>query len=216
MIPLKITATVPGPVSLPNHRPMLDALLMAAVAVRDGLPPPSLEMCQIGIPVLQEQARGIYLCTEAQYVAEEYDRHWINRRFPIEEAQALGEVGFTRVLLGQGPTKSFRIPLEVCYLRDAQATWWCLGEDAPIRELLTVVTHLGKKRSVGKGEITSWSVEQCDTWPGFPVLRDGAPLRALPLDWPGVVAADRGMRVLAPPYWERWRESECLVPMVAE
>lgn len=209
MRPLCITATVPGPISLPQRPIALDALIMAAVAIRDGMVPVD-GVEPIAIPVRHEG--GIYLATTGEYEAEEHDRHWINRRFPLSEAQALGESKLRRINVSAGPTKSFRIPLEVCYLRDSRMRWWCVGDRDLICALLAIVTHLGKKRGVGKGEVTAWSVDECEPWEGFPLLRDGRPLRPLPLTWPGVRDADRGYRVLTPPYWQRWREEECLVP----
>lgn len=205
---LRVVAEVPGAVCMPAHPVQLDALLMAAVALRDQLPPPEVEVIDIPIPV--ERERGIYLCTQAIYEIEEYDRHWINRRFPIEEAQSIGAPSVKRVQLTAGPTKSYRIPVEVGYLKDARAEWYCVGDADAIRALLTFATHLGKKRSVGKGEIASWTVEECEAWNGFPLMKDGRPLRPLPLDWPGVTDAERAFRVLTPPYWQRWREEECL------
>jgi len=207
--PLHVVACVPGAVSMPVHGLALDALLMAAVAVRDGLPPAEIEQHMIAIPVAQE--RGIYLATTAQYEWEERDRRWINRRFPVAEAQTMAEPKFRRIQLSAGPTKSYRLPLEVGYLRDGCMDWWCLGEKRGVHELLSIITHLGKKRAVGNGEVREWSVEDCEPWPGFPVVRDGRPLRPLPLNWPGIEDADREMRVLTPPYWQRWREEEALV-----
>jgi CRISPR type IV-associated protein Csf3 len=94
--------------------------------------------------------------------------------------------------------------------------WYCIGEPVATEGLLALVSHVGKKRSVGDGAVERWEVVRCEPWVGFPVVRDGYPLRALPIDWPGVTDADRAMRVLTPPYWERWREVECVVPTVAE
>ena len=91
-------------------------------------------------------------------------------------------------------------------------TWFALGDRNGVEALLTWVHYLGKKRSVGLGKVLAWHVVDVEPWPGFPVLRDGAPLRALPLDWPGLGEHRRDFRVLAPPYWERWREEECAVP----
>lgn len=216
MKPLHVVATVPGPIAMPYHPVALDSLLMAAAALRDNIPPVDWldAPTEIAIPVAQE--RGIYLATTAVYRVAESDRHWLNRRFPIEEAQAMGNDRLKRVMLSTGPTKSYRLPLEVVYLVDAKIEWWCVGDREAIAELLCLVACLGKKRSTGKGEVAAWTVEECEEWPGFPVVRDGEPLRALPLDWPGVSAdAERGYRVLAPPYFQRWREEEAYVPTVA-
>jgi hypothetical protein len=40
---------------------------------------------------------------------------------------------------------------------------------------------------------------------------EGRPLRALPLDWPGLGEHRVEYSVLEPPYWERWREEPCAV-----
>lgn len=218
MRPLHVLATVPGPVSIPHHPIALDALLMAAAAMRDGLPPVDWqdEPTEIAIPV--ECVRGIYQATTARYQVEAADRAWVNRRFPIEEAQAMADPKFKRVLLSTGPTKSYRLPLEVVYLKDSVIEWWCTGDLEGVRDLLALVMCLGKKRSVGKGEIAEWRVEECEPWgDGFPVLRAGEPMRPLPLDWPGMNAdAERGYRVLRAPYFQRWREEECAVPASGE
>lgn len=86
-----------------------------------------------------------------------------------------------------------------------------LGEGR-VRELLALVTHLGKRRAVGLGRVERWEVLPCEPWEGFPVLRDGRPLRPLPTDWPGLVEYDLGLRTLSYPYWDSSRRVECAVP----
>lgn len=213
MTPLVVRAVVPGHVCIPHTPVMLDALLMWAAAMRDGLPPLLDDAAPpIEIPLAKSECGRIFLCSEAQYQWEEHDLHWLNRRFPVAEAQAMGESKMRRLNIAAGATKSYRLPMEVGYLRDSLVEWYAVGDADAVLELLSLVTHLGKKRSVGKGEVQSWSVTRdVAPWDGFPVVREGRPLRALPLDWPGVRDADRARRVLSPPYWQRWREEEALV-----
>jgi hypothetical protein len=191
---------------------MLDALLMWAVAIRDELPPIMRDdVQQLSIPIQRSACGRIWLCSEAQLGLEEHEQHWINRRFPIAEAEHMGVRSFKRIQLSTGATKSYRLPLEVGFVRGGVVEWFGLGDAEEIRPLLSLVTHLGKKRGVGKGEIARWEVENIDPWPGFPVVRNGTPLRALPLDWEGVDHADHALRVLTPPYYQRWREEDTLV-----
>lgn len=216
MEPLHVVARVPGPIALPGGPIALDALLCAAVARRDGLPQIEDAFVPIQIPVELAPGGRFHLASfsESSFVA--HDRHWLNRRFPVAEAQAMGNKKLRRIALSTGPCKSYRIPLEVGYLAGERIDWWCIGDAAEIRSLLSMVTHLGKKRSVGKGEVASWTVEPCEPWPGFPVLRDGRPLRSLPLGWPGIGEHDVAHRVLGcaeGPYWQRHREETCACPV---
>jgi CRISPR type IV-associated protein Csf3 len=95
-------------------------------------------------------------------------------------------------------------------------TWWGLGDISEVTRLLSRITHLGKKRSVGNGNVNAWDVRRVDEsecWEGFPVMRDGFPLRHLPLDFPGVnPEATRRIGCLTYPYWLTSAEQEVYAP----
>jgi CRISPR type IV-associated protein Csf3 len=211
---LEITAELAGPIVVQEGIGIaLDALLMAAVCRSTGIPPATTEaeLVPIEIPVAREG--GIYLASVSSFAVEARERTWVNRRFPVAEAQRMGDAKLKRIDIATGPCKSFRIPMELKHLEGDRVRWWCVGEAEPIRALLGWVGYLGKKRSVGRGQVRRWTVEPCARWPGFPVVRDGQPLRALPVDWPGLSPdVDRGYAVLNPPRWIRTREVECAVP----
>lgn len=208
MTPFVARAHLRTAVMMPAGPPMLDAMLMAAVALRDDLPPIwAGERHEIEIPIARE--RGIYLTTEGQFDIEERERRHLNRKFPMLEAQMLGSPKVRSINIKGGPCKSYRIPTWTAHLRGDVMTWFGLGDVDAVRELLAFIQYVGKKRSVGLGRVDRWEVELCEVWDGFPVLRDGRPLRPLPLDWPGLGEHRIEPRVLSPPYWERWREEEC-------
>ena len=217
MTPLAITARLGGPASLSNGPPAIDAILMAAVAMRDNLPPLSVvgaaNATQLDIPIARSACGRVWLASFANYAVEESEGRWVNRKFPIAEAQLLGEPKLRRINISAGAQKSYRLPLETVHLVDDTMRWWCLGDDAAIRELLALVSYVGKKRSTGLGKVREWTVEPCEPWPGFPVLRDGVPMRTLPRDWEGLAEYDLAFRVLDPPYWDHAREEECAVPL---
>jgi len=215
MTPLRVQAILDGPVYVPGQPPALDALLAAAVAMRDGLPPPSVGgVTPIEVPIQRSPCGRFHLATVAHYRVEARELRHTNRRFPIAEAQALGNRKLRRISLSGGPTRSYRIPYDVKYLSGDTMTWWCIGNGEEVSKLLEYIQYIGKKRSVGCGRVRAWSVHPCEPWgPGFPVVRDGRPLRPLPLDWPGLDAdAERAMAVLTYPYWERHREEMLAVP----
>jgi len=216
MIPLRVAAELAGQISTPHHGVMLDALLMFAVAQREGLPPLGIgeAPAQLEIPIALEPAGRFYLVTEAISSWEQHDVRWINRRFPVTEAQAWAEPKFRRINIASGAQRSYRLPLEVGHVERDEVIWFCIGRCLEVRELLGSIQYLGKKRASGLGRVKGWNVEPCRRWgEGFPIIRDGWPTRSLPLDFPGVRAeATQAERVLTPPYWEHHREELCAVP----
>lgn len=215
MEPIRITATLDGPIALPSRQLAIDGLLAWAAAQREQLPPPSCaEDCTpLEIPITREPGGQFHLASFALYELERADHRWTNRRFPIEEAQMMGNSKLRRVLLSGGPTKSFRIPLETWWLTRDRIDWYAIGDPNEVEDLLGWVGYLGKRRAVGLGRVRAWSVEQCEPWgDGFPVVRDGKALRTLPLDWPGLVDPAEGLRCLSYPYWSHAAEVRCAVP----
>lgn len=207
MKPLRIEARLlEGFVS--NHPIHLDALLTGAVAMRDGLvvPPMSLAECKpIDLPLQRSDCGRYWLASVGQsstHVAEV--RHW-HRRAPWVEYARLGDGKVRRVDLTAKLDKSYRVPYEVTIPDGGRIEWFAVGDAVRTRELLLLVRFLGKKRSSGKGQVAEWQVAECETWPGFPVTRDGKPLRNLP--------TERGaMLRIEPPYWLREGRVPCVAP----
>ena len=195
---------------------MLDALLMHRVATIENRPPIDWQDVPLPppeIPIARSACGRLFLCSHALFDVEAHEKTWINKRFPMKEAQAMSTPTLRRILVGGGLSKGWRIPREKVHLQGDRIVWYALGERGRIEELLETVSHLGPRRGVGNGRVSEWLVEPCEAWEGFPVLRDGQPLRALPFDWPGLSGEFRvDWQVLMPPYWERHRERECAVP----
>jgi hypothetical protein len=212
--PLAITARLQGAVALPYGPLALDSLLAAAVARRDGIPPAlsPAEVQPIEIPVEREPGGRFHLASFSVSETECIERRWVNRRFPLAEAQAMGDAKLRRILISAGPCKSYRLPLETRHMVDDELRWWCIGEREEIEPLLAITSYIGKKRGVGRGRVVRWTVEPCELWDGFPVVRDGKPLRPLPPDWPGLDDPAMAYRTLTYPYWIHAEEKLCAVP----
>lgn len=204
MKPLCIQAHVRGELSLPYGYLHLDSLLAAAVCVRDNIPPAYREdeLVPIEIPIQREPAGRFHLLSASELKWETRGLRYTQRRFPIEQAQGISRM--KRVQITAGPCKSFRTPYETG-TPEGPLTWWAIGDPDGVRELLALIGYLGKKRSVGNGKVDRWDVREVaetELWDGFPVMRDGYPLRHLPWDWPGL-ADDcfQRMGCLSYPYW---------------
>lgn len=216
MTPLRIDAILHTPMVRTGHPMMLDALLMHRVATIAGLPPldwqdergPEPE-----IPIAKSACGRLYLASQALFEVETHEKFFVNKRFPMKEAQAMSAPSVKSILVGGGLSKGWRIPRERVHLVDDRITWFALGDRERIEELLETATHIGPRRGVGNGRVREWNVKPVEAWEGFPVLRAGSPLRALPFDWPGLGEHRIEWATLSPPYWERHRERECAVPL---
>lgn len=216
MTPLTVSATLGGAVHLPGGGIALDSLLMAARALVDGLPAPLVaENCTaLDIPIIKSDCGRFYLASLGAYEIEAEELRYTNRKPTVEQYQTLANRDMKRVQISVGANKGYRIPRPCSYLRDDTVRWWCVGTADKIRALLPAVTHLGKRRAVGWGRVLEWVVAECEPWPGFPVVRDGKPLRPLPENYPGLIDPPLAYRTLLPPYWDHAREQLCAVPSI--
>lgn len=217
MTPLHIVAEMESRLILPPEGIHLDALLMAAVARRDDAPPlytqaDAVHAQPLDIPIALSACGRYYLATTSiQHVAEREHR-WLNRRFPLAEAIALGGPTVRRIQQSEGSCKAYRIPVETAHV--AELHWYAVGDADGVRRLLDLVSRLGRRRAVGEGTVLRWRVEELDeVWHGFPALSaDGAAMRHLPLDVEGL--RDYAVRIgcVRPPYWARALEQEVACP----
>jgi CRISPR type IV-associated protein Csf3 len=122
-----------------------------------------------------------YACSWAQpqpwWVAEGRD-HW-NKRFDQGFAYMVDFEGRRgKVIIEQGRYKAYHMP--VFYRVADRVEWYCVGDKARVGELLSTMTHLGKKRSQGWGRVIQWKVEPwMEDWS---VWRDGELTRGVPAE----------------------------------
>jgi hypothetical protein len=208
MTPLRVQARIVGQVAMPHAPIALDSLLAAMVCLREGRAAATpAEVVPIQIPVEREPRGRFHLASCCECKIDHHRLKYINRRFPIDEAQMFG-AGVKSLNIAGGPAKSYRLPLDTVFLVDDLLTWWCVGVEDDVRELLSMCMGLGKRRGVGLGVVTGWTVEPCDTWDGFPVVRNGRALRNLPVDWPGLVEPNIGYGNLTYPYQAQLNPNE--------
>lgn len=209
--PLRITATMRRPVTFTTLPVTLDGLLAAAVARLRDLDP-SMGIVPIEIPVQLEPGGRFHLASCAQVPGPPVFSmlEYTHRRAPIEWYAELGGDKLRRVETGSGPDKAYRMPHHSEFHRTL--TWWCIGEQDSISELLRGILHIGKDRSRGMGRRRDWAVEPCEAWDGFPVVRNGEPLRPLPVDWPGLVDPHLAYHTLTYPYHDHSQEQIRAIP----
>lgn len=237
--PLVVTAIVRNEIANPQRPPALDALLAAARCTAEARPPIQwqrrAEVPPVEIPVARSACGRYHLAsaaiTDATGDGEDASGTmgitsvrgaFKNKRFPLELAQAIADPKLRTINLANGACKSQRVPQERGHLPGGRVRWYCTGDAAKIRALLSLVTHIGRGRADGIGAVArrasgelAWLVEPTVPWgEGFPVVREGLPTRNLPEDHDGVDAAraPMGYACLTYPYWELLREELVFLP----
>lgn len=119
--------------------------------------------------------------------------HW-HKRLSTQDVEKYVDFGDRRgtVNTKSGFYKGYRMPLTEFLV--PQLEWWLVGDERQVGRLLSRVTHLGKKRSQGKGRVAKWVVECAN--------EDRADARPIP-DPNGET-----MVAIRPPYW--WHKNEVL------
>lgn len=203
MEPLRIQAILQAGLIVQYGAVALDALLAAMYAVVHHMGRLELtrdEPAPLPLPLAREPGGRFDL---ASFSVANFDQHQtthFHRAFPALEAKHLTHMrGYNQA---NGPNKSYRIPVSIATPTDNVLTWFCIGNRKEIECLLQYCHHLGKRRGAGEGKVLRWTVEPCESWgEGFPIMRDGKPLRNLPFDHPGLVEPDIRMTRLTYPYW---------------
>ena len=216
MKPIRISAYLANGIANPTRPLAIDALLAYAVAQRDNLPPPAnaSEMQPIEIPLKRSPCGRFHLCSLSEHDAVvEHETRYVNRRPIIAEAQLLGSTAIKTIQINGGPDKGYRVPMDVGHYTRGEIWWWAIGDAPACAELLSHIGYLGKRRAVGLGKVTRWVVEGCEAWgEDYPVMREGAPLRALPPEWPGCEGMPIARATLTYPYWMREAYTETVSP----
>lgn len=111
----------------------------------------------------------------------------------------------------EGAEKNYDLPL---YLRTTDAiTWYAVGESTRVRDLLNGCHSIGKKRSIGNGQVSKWSVHECNNdwhlWGPQEQLMRPMPKRIIGREIPVTTILHWGWR---PPTWLHSNKELCLMP----
>jgi hypothetical protein len=219
--PLMVVAELDGDIILPRMTPALDGLLAYAVAQEHQLPPIEVqgdEAPTIEVPLARSPCGRYHQASFGIGRVNKSTLQYYHRKWPIEVSQALSSEKTKGIDVAAGRNKSYRLPVERAHLVSDRLWWFAVGHVAEVRNLLTWVTRIGKKRSMGAGKVTAWRVEPVEAWGvGFPVVSpEGEALRPLPSSDPRLVPPmTEGFAVLTYPYHQAWREQWLALPFDA-
>lgn len=145
-----------------------------------------------------------YAASVAQWpsvIAEGID-HW-TKRLDTRYVEVL-ERQRARVPTSGGRYRGYRMP--VAYRHALAVTWHVVGLAEQIRDLLALVTHVGKKREMGWGAVIGWSVTPSATDHSV-TGPNGRLMRPVPM-------AGGVLYGLRPPYWLPRHQVPCRLPVI--
>lgn len=117
----------------------------------------------------------------------------------------------------QGRFRARCMPLLVTACTSVE--WHAIGDPARIRALVEPVTTIGKKRTIGEGQVVGWDILEAPELDAFTAAHlhpDGSlgrptPAACLPPQWAGDDGGT-GMAGIRPPYMHRSRRHEVHLP----
>lgn len=159
-----------------------------------------------------------YQCSWAQWSHNVEGRDYWNKRFDSQFAD-LVDFGGKRgnIIIGSGQYKAYHMP--IFYRAALWVEWYCVGDKAEIEQLLSTVTHLGKKSSQGFGRVIRWSIEK---WAeDNSVLKDGQLIRGIPKEDVWELIKNTGNPIdfkignygIRPSYWKSSNQKELAMPI---
>lgn len=117
-----------------------------------------------------------------------------------------------KVDTSQGQFKNWDLPLKI--IETNRIDWYCVGDKLEIERLLNSCTHLGKKRSQGKGQILRWNVQVIDCDKSF--YFEGQIMRPIPTNCvnPDILKGtfDVMQWAFTPPYFLPENRTLCVMP----
>ncbi len=153
-----------SPIREPQHLFHLDALL-AHVRVAESMKRGAEDYsAQENLPLakLSNNSDFVWAASAFHYDTHFREQRYWSRRTNVDSlAKAQGEGLITsradKLNTGSGPWKGYSEFEKLIHTN--LLTAWCIGDKDEITELLSKVTHIGKRRSKGYGEIDSFTVE---------------------------------------------------------
>jgi CRISPR type IV-associated protein Csf3 len=218
---LQIIAHMATPlVAYDDWSPSLDALIEYQLLDRLDLitPNPTASDAEKNLPLIFAEmpiARNIlndewyWAVSSPHYIENHQQTQRYRKRWDKQELHLNWGKKRAKVSGSEGHFKNYDLPR---YDREAQTIrWFCLGDAAKISELLLNVTHIGKKRSQGCGQVYKWEVlpfkHDWHLWRGEHLARP-MPVNIIKQP-PAINMMQWGWR---PPTWLAANKSMCYMP----
>ena len=216
-VPLKISIKVKPPIYLNNpfiHFDGLISYLCFREAVNElfyNLPTEStMDISDLQLPIKQTNdvyhaSVGIYGDNLRLYRDRLYKRFTDKETYKLTHRQQKG-----RIKTNQGHFKDFMINLPII-ITDT-ITFYCNGDKKELERLLSHLTSIGKKTSIGGGRIRNITITETNE--DYSFFKENHIMRPIPatMDVPVFEGMIFQQQPYKPPYWDKNNVCMCIVP----
>jgi len=211
--PITITAELLTPViHAEKDRTHLDGVLTFAALTTHPVASSYESHTAVVIPLpldlawVSPNGKPLWACSPLVPIGAGVDsREYWHKRYPTHRAEFGDRLN---AVTTAGRWKEYRVPVNAQSVDRLVAH--AVGNAPEVEKLLSVVTHIGKKGSMGYGRVARWIVA-----PATHTITDVLALKAVPVAYfDGQQPSDRVAlnRAWTPPYWYAPWWSDCVVP----
>lgn len=215
--PLKISMDILPPLYINSPWLHFDSIL-TYLCIRDALDElfyylPTekiIDISKLKIPLkktedIYHSSVGIYSDNLRLYRDKLYKRFTDKQTYKLTKKQQKGKIPINR-----GHFKDFMINMPM--LITDNITFYANGDKNEIKKLLSNITHLGKKTSIGSGQITKIKIEKIEE--DYSFFKDNNVMRPIPvkIKLPIIEGMRFEKQPYKPPYWDKNNISMCYVP----
>ena len=209
--PIIITAEIVTPIlHAERERTHLDGILSAGALTNHPQASNYDQVAVIPLPLelawVSPQGLPLWACTPLMPAGEGLaTREYWHKRYPSHRADFGSKLN---AVTSAGRWREYRVPVHAQSIDRLHAL--AIGNAEEIERILAVVTHIGKKGSMGYGRVARWSVTPVDH-----TLDDVLAMRPVPVAYydgrqpVGSLALNRGWTA---PYWFAPWWADCMVP----
>lgn len=214
--PLQIVMEVTPPVYLTSPWLHLDSIL-SYLCLREALgelfynlpTEEKIDISYLDIPLMKTS--DVYHSSVGIYNNPKLYRDTIYKRFTDKETYKLTKKQQQgRIKTNQGHFKDFMVNLPI--LITNKITFYCNGDKEKITYLLSHLTNIGKKTSIGSGKIRKIHINEISE--DYSFFKDDHVMRPIPatMDVPIIQGMIFEQQPYKPPYWDKNNVCMCIVP----
>lgn len=215
--PLQVVMDIIPPIYITNPWLHLDSIL-SYLCTRDALgelfycmpTEETIDVSLLDLPLkktkdLYHASVGIYSENTKLYRDTIYKRFTDKETYKLSQKQQKG-----RIKTNQGHFKDFMINLPI--LITDSVTFYCNGDKKELERLLSHLTSIGKKTSIGSGRIRNITISETDA--DYSFFKDQHIMRPIPakMDIPICEGMRFEQQPYKPPYWDKNNVAMCYVP----
>lgn len=216
-IPLQVVMDVIPPIYITSPWLHLDSIL-SYLCLRDALEDlfycmptgETIDVSLLDLPLkrtgdVYHSSVGIYSDNSRLYRDTIYKRFTDKETYKLSKRQQKG-----RIKTNQGHFKDFMINLPI--LITDKITFYCNGDKNELERLLSHLTNIGKKTSIGSGRIRNINITE--TSEDYSFYKENRIMRPIPatMDIPVFEGMIFQQQPYKPPYWDKNNVCMCIVP----